>query len=377
MAVRPTIVIRERWSASEEETEIRNIRLLDLGTVPAVRSQTVYHAVAYAMTEQTLDTIIMVSPGQPYVCIGCHQELEQEVDVAFCQTKGLPILRREVGGGAVYLDHDQIFIQWVFHQGHLPRTIVERFALYIKPLVRTYQALGINAYYRPVNDLHVDGKKIGGTGAAQIGAADVVVGSLMFRFDKAIMSRVLKVSSEKMRDKVFESLEQYMTTMEEQLGSVPDRAATKNLYLRECAEALDAEIRPGDWSTSEEMMASKLDNRFTSDEWLHQKGSLVQSGTKIHQDVRVVETTLKTPGGLVRVTARLREGCIDDLSLSGDFTLLPTSGVAALERSARGLGLEQDTLATQFHNVYQTLGIQSPGVTPEHFAEAVALAASG
>ena len=45
----------------------------------------------------------------------------------------------------------------------------------------------------------------------------------MFDFDKAAMAKVLKVTSEKMRDKIFQSLEQYMTTMREQLGVLPER----------------------------------------------------------------------------------------------------------------------------------------------------------
>jgi lipoate-protein ligase A len=79
---------------------MKSIRLLDLGDVAPLRSQTVYHAIAYAMTEQSPDTIILVSPTQPYVCVGYHQDLEKEVDLAYCQAHGLPVVRREVGGGA-------------------------------------------------------------------------------------------------------------------------------------------------------------------------------------------------------------------------------------------------------------------------------------
>jgi len=150
-----------------------------------------------------------------------------------------------VGGGAVYLDAGQLFTQWVFHAGHLPEDLEARFELYVRPLVETYQALGIPAYLRPINDVHVGGKKIGGTGAAQMGDAEVVVGSLMFTFDKATMAHVLKVPTEKMRDKVYQSLEQYMTTMQEQLAALPDRAAVKRLYVERCAAALGAEIVPG------------------------------------------------------------------------------------------------------------------------------------
>jgi len=71
----------------------------------------VYHAVAHTMEPHDPDTIILVSPAGPYLCIGYHQDLEEEVDAAYCATRGLLILRREVGGGAVYLDDGQISCQ--------------------------------------------------------------------------------------------------------------------------------------------------------------------------------------------------------------------------------------------------------------------------
>ena len=355
---------------------MRKIRLLDLGTVSALRSQTVYHAVAHAMTEDTPDTIILVSPAEPYVCIGYHQELDKEVDLDYCRAHGLPVYRREVGGGAVYLDDGQLFAQWIFQQGQMPAAIEDRYTAYIQPLVDTYQALGINAYRRPINDVHVGGKKIGGTGAAQMGQAEVAVGSLMFTFDKATMARVLKVASEKMRDKVFESLEQYMTTMKEQLVSLPDRQRVKDLYVEKCAAALNAEIVAGDWTPAEEAMAASLDKQFVTDAWLLQKSGLRQTGVKISQDVQVVEKALKAPGGLIRVTARLREGRIDDVALSGDFTLLPAVGLAAVEHAVRGASLEPADLMARISAAYQTARIQSPGVTPDDFARAIAMATS-
>jgi lipoate-protein ligase A len=351
------------------------IRLLDLGLVSPVRSQTVYHAVAHGMTETTPDTIILVSPDRPYVCIGYHQDPEKEVDLAYCAAHDLPVYRREVGGGAVYLDAGQVFLQWIFHAGHVPSSLEERFELYIRPLAATYQALGIPAYHRPVNDVHVSGKKIGGTGAAQMGSAEVLVGSLMFTFDKATMARVLKVPSEKMRDKVFESLEQYMTTMAEQLGRVPDRQTVLNEYTAQCAAALDAEIVPGRLTAAEAALATELDARFASDEWLYLGGRPQRSGVKIHEDVWVSEGMVKAPGGLIRATVRVRDGRIDDLALSGDFTVLPASSVAALEDALRGIAVAREPLLAVVEECYLTLAVRSPGVTPEHFVEAILVAA--
>ena len=89
----------------------KKVRLLYMEGVSPLRSQTVYHAVAYAMKDDTPNTIIMVAPNAPYVCIGYHQDMQKEVDLEYCAEHGLPVYRREVGGGAVYLDNGQLFTQ--------------------------------------------------------------------------------------------------------------------------------------------------------------------------------------------------------------------------------------------------------------------------
>lgn len=356
---------------------MRRVRLLDAGSVPAVRSQTIYHAAARAMGQDSLDTIIVVSPSEPYVCVGFHQDPQQEVDLAYCAEHGLPVLRREVGGGAVYLDAGQVFVQWVFHEESLPPTLEEQFVLYAYPLVETYRALGIAAALRPVNDVHVAGKKIGGTGAAQIGIARVLVGSFMFDFDKRTMARVLKVPSEKMRDKVFAGLEEYMTTMREQLPHLPARDKVLALYVERCAEALDAELVRGLWTPEEETVARRLDERFLTAEWLEQRGRRRGPAVKIHEDVRVVEGAFKAPGGLVRVTATLHDHRIDDLALSGDFTLLPADGLGALEEAARGQAVDRVALAEVLSRVYRELDLRSPGLGPADLAQAIVTAAGG
>lgn len=353
------------------------VRILDMGLVSPMRSQAIYHGVAYAMKPETPDTIVLVGPTDPYVCIGYHQELDKEVDVPYCREHGLPVYRREVGGGAVYLDKGQVFTQWIFHRENLPQALDERFALYIKPLVDTYQTFGIPANHRPVNDVHVQGKKIGGTGAAQIGDAEVVVGSLMFDFNFDLMARVLKVPSEKMRDKIFQSLNEYMTTMTRQLGQTPDYEVVKREYIRQVMAALGREVEYAAPTAEELAVTEELEARFASDEWLFQKGGLRQTGAlKIHTDVYVVEAAYKSPGGLIRTTVRLREERIDDLTLSGDFTMLPAFAVGALEQVLRGARLETAALRSKVAEFYRSLPVQSPGVSVEDWVNAV-MAAKG
>jgi lipoate-protein ligase A len=209
-----------------------------------------------------------------------------------------------------------------------------------------------------------------------MGIAEIVVGSFMFTFDKATMARVLVVPSEKMRDKVFQSLEQYMTTMQEQLRVLPDREAVKRLYVERCGAVLGRELAPGELTAAERAVMVEIDARFLSDEWLLLKGGAQPAGVKIHEDVRVAEGAFKAPGGLIRVTVRLRQGRIDSLDLSGDFTVFPAAAVGALQIAADGAAVSATVLTARFAEAYDHSGIQSPGVTPEHWAAAV-LAAAG
>ncbi len=106
-------------------------------------------------------------------------------------------------------------------------------------------------------------------------------------------------------------------------------------------------------------------------EWLYQKGGLRQGGVKIHEDVRVVEGAHKSPGGLIRVTARVREGRIEDLTLSGDFTMLPKFAPGALELALRGTALTANAVRARIEDVYRSVGIQSPGVSGDDLTKAV------
>ena len=82
------------------------------------------------------------------------------------------------------------------------------------------------------------GRKIGGTGAASIGEATVMVGSFMFDFDTATMARCLKVPSEKFRDKLKTTLDDYMTTMTRELSTLPSRDDVKARFLKHCEAVL-------------------------------------------------------------------------------------------------------------------------------------------
>lgn len=332
-----------------------SIRLIDAGTVPPLRSQTIYHGLAYAGAP---DTVVLLTPGSPYVCIGFHQQLEREIDVDFCARNGIPIYRREVGGGAVYLDSNQLFVQWVMRPDALPLSVERRFELFARPLVETYDELGIRAAFRPVNDIHVAGRKIGGTGAARIGEAEVVVGNFLFDFDTETMARVLTAPTEKFRDKLHRSLREYMTSMKRELGTVPDPALVKAVYLRRCSEVLGQELVRGDLTRDEMQVIEKVDKRFESEEFLRRGEGLRRPGVKIHEDVWVSESCHKARGGLIRVTASMKRRRLEDVSLWGDFA----GPLTGLEEALRDVELHPERIERAVGEYFDEHPMQTPGV---------------
>ena len=320
------------------------VRVIDAGHLPPVESQAIYHGIAHAWSDASPDTVLLVTPRDPYVCIGFHQDLTAEIDVELCRQRGLPVVRRELGGGAVYLDSDQLFVQWVMAGSSLPARLDHRFARFAEPLVATYRALGIEARFHPVNDLQVADRKICGTGAARIGGAEVLVGNFLFDFDVEAMARVLRVPSEEFRGELRDSLQRYMTTARRELGAAPDEAEVRARYLEQCRATLGAELVPGTLTGEEEAAVARVSARFRSDEFLQQPGGLRRPGVKIHEDVWVSESSVAVPGGRIRAVARVREHRLERVSLHAEPDSEGGAPLEALAAALQGLEIRAEQL---------------------------------
>ncbi len=354
-----------------------SFRVIDGGMVSWLDSQVIYHAVASAMSGTNEPTLTLVNPSKPYICIGYHQELEKEVDVEYCRENGLPITRRQVGGGAVYLDENQLFWHIIVPRSQAPYRIEDVYTRYLAGPVNALRAMGILAVHRPVNDIQVEGRKIGGTGAATIGDAIVVVGSLIFDFDYETMVRVLKVPSEKFRDKVYQSMREYLTTIRRELGSnAPTWEQGKHMLIEEIAKSLQQDIHLNKLNERELAEMSIWRETLTSDEWLYQAGGLRHRGVKIAEGVHVREASHKAPGGLIRATVVANEQMLDDLALSGDFFIFPDNSIPALETALVGSPLVEHELYDRSAGFWEENKIQAPGMAPADVAKVVMMATS-
>lgn len=268
--------------------------LFDLGMLPGQGSMLVFHALA----RMGIEALVLVSPQSPLASIGYFQDAAQEIDIPYCRAARIPLMRREVGGGATYLDENQIFYQLIWKKENplFPRAVEDIFPWFSESPVETYRAFGIQAEYRPVNDIVTkEGRKIAGQGGGDVGECMVFVGGILLDFDTRAMSRILKVPDEKFRDKVYKTMEENLTTMKKELGSAPPRAEIAAVLREKFEQKLG---RLGQASLNSEIRGkmTELESWMTSEEFLHQKTPRIPKGVKIKEGLELHYGIHKTKG---------------------------------------------------------------------------------
>lgn len=345
------------------------MKLYRLGTVGWQDSQLLYHALPRLGREG----LILLSPGSPYVCTGYFQDVEQEVEVELCRQSGIPIFRREVGGGAVYLDGEQLFYQLILHRDNpmVPAGWEAFYRRFLQAPIEAYRALGIPAEYRPVNDILAGTRKISGNGAGEIGDYYVLVGNLIADFDYQMMARVLRVPDEKFRDKVYHTLQDNLSTVKREVGSLPPREELWDLLAAQFQAILGPlpveTVVDAEWRAQIDTLAATL----LSDEWTFRKNRQRQSrAVTIRSGVQVRHKMHKAPGGLIRATVEVQDGVLAAVALSGDFFFYPAERLSDLESALVGTRLDEAEAA--IGRFYEQHAIESPGVVPADLARVLA-----
>jgi lipoate-protein ligase A len=346
------------------------MNLLNLDELPKQDSMLIFHALARLGYEG----LVIVSPGQPLASIGYFQDAEKEIDLDYCKKAGISVMRREVGGGATYLDENQIFYQVIWNSDNpkFPRNIKEIFEYLSSPPCETYRNFGIKASFRAENDIITEsGKKIAGEGGGDIGKSMVFVGGILMDFDYVTMSRVLKVPDEKFRDKIYKSMEENLTTMKRELGQIPPRTEIKRVLV-ESFERILGKLEPIELDRDTIQKMREIEQWFMSDEFFHKKTPRIPQGVKIKEGVEILYGLYKAKGGLIRSAEEIEnKKTIKDVVVSGDFNLFPKDALGDVENALKNKDFMQDTIKAEVEKVYDKKKIESPGVAPEDITKTI------
>jgi len=85
----------------------------------------------------------------------------------------------------------------------------------------------------------------------------------------------------------------------------------------------------------------------------------------------------KAPKGVIKVELELSGDVISLISLSGDFFMYPEDALEELERTLMGVRIDRGSLLEAVRRFYDSMGVRTPMVEPEHWVEAILRAAGG
>ena len=139
-------------------------RLLDSGALPAPRSAAVDEAIIEAHSRSLVpDTLHFYTRSQPTVSLGRFQKVAEAIDLEACRARGVAVVRRRSGGGSIYTDSGQILFALISFQRTLGEDAAGSFARVCTALADSLHGMRIDAKYRPVNDVEVNGRKVSGS----------------------------------------------------------------------------------------------------------------------------------------------------------------------------------------------------------------------
>ena len=207
--------------------------------------------------------------AKPAVVIGSFQSVKNEVDMDNAKKYGLEVTRRISGGGAMFMELGTA----VTYSLYAPTSLVagmsfqESYAFLDDWVIQALIRLGIDAHYRPLNDIHSPAGKIGGAAQKRLGSGALLHHVTMaYDMDGDRMVEVLRIGREKLSDKGVASANKRVDPLRSHTGMSREDIMS---HLAETFGSLYS-LTPSSLTDAEREQAEHLaDTKFATDEWFY------------------------------------------------------------------------------------------------------------
>ncbi|HMQ68294.1 MAG TPA: lipoate--protein ligase [Ignavibacteria bacterium] len=264
----------------------------------------------------------------PSIIIGKHQNTIEEINQEYIKEKGIHVVRRISGGGAVY--HDEGNLNFSFMTKHSHESI-HNFRLFTEPVIKVLAELGINAELNGRNDITVSGRKISGNAQFTDTKSMFSHGTLLFDTKLEDVVNALNVRQEKIESKGIKSVRSRVANISEFLS----RKITIDEFKKNIIESVFTDkkddfvyqLSDSQWDDVMKLSESK----YRSWDWNY--------GRSPEFDLR---KTKRFSFGQIDFRINVKDGIITGVRIFGDF--LGHGELSDIEDILTGLKFQEDEI---------------------------------
>ncbi|HDX9588369.1 TPA: lipoate--protein ligase [Bacillus pseudomycoides] len=251
------------------------------------------------------ETYLLFYINEPSIIIGKNQNTVEEINADYVREKGIHVVRRLSGGGAVYHDLGNLNFSFITKDDG---DSFHNFKKFTEPVTVALGKLGINAELSGRNDILAEGRKISGNAQFATKGRMFSHGTLLFDSEIDHVVSALNVKLDKIQSKGIKSIRSRVANIAEFLNEKITIEEFKQLLLENIFEGESEiptyELTEEDWKEIHKIS----EERYRNWDWNYGKSPKFN-----------LQHSHRFPVGQVDVRLEVQKGVVSECKIYGDF----------------------------------------------------------